>query len=137
MKAKLISSLTAMLLLVGAITAADKNEDHGNTVAVSAKTWEAEVLKSDKPVLVDFWAPWCGPCMKLGPNVASLSKKNKDVKFVKVNFDENEKLVEDFKIQAIPHLMVFSGGKKVAETEGYMDEAELSKFVDAAVKKAK
>ena len=137
MKTKFISTFTAMLLIAGALTAADKHEDHGNTVAVSAKTWDAEVLKSDKPVLVDFWAPWCGPCMKLGPHVASLSKKNTDVKFVKVNFDENEKLVTDFKIQAIPHLMIFSGGKKIAETEGYMDEAELKKFVDAAVKKAK
>ena len=137
MKTPLFSSLATVLVFAGAITAADKHEDHGNTVAVSAKTWEAEVIKSDKPVLVDFWAPWCGPCMKLGPHVASLSKKDTDVKFVKVNFDENEKLATQYKIEAIPHLMVFSGGKKIAETEGYMDEAELKKFVDGAVKKAK
>jgi thioredoxin 1 len=137
MKNRLISSLASVLLFAGAAVAADKHEDHGNTVAVTSKTWEAEVIKSDKPVLVDFWAPWCGPCMKLGPHVVSLSKKNTGVKFVKVNFDDNEELVKSFKIEAIPHLIVFSGGKKVAETEGYMDEAELSKFVDAAVKKAK
>ena len=137
MKKTLISSLATVLLMAGAIIAADKHEDHGNTVAVTSKNWEAEVIKSDKPVLVDFWAPWCGPCMKLGPHVVSLSKKNTDVKFVKVNYDDNEKLVAEFKIEAIPHLIVFSGGKKVAETEGYMDESELKKFVDGAVKKAK
>lgn len=137
MKTRLISSLATLLLFAGFAPAADKHEDHGNTVAVTSKNWEAEVIKSDKPVLVDFWAPWCGPCMKLGPHVASLSKKNTDVKFVKVNYDDNEKLVASYKIEAIPHLIVFSGGKKIAETEGYMDEADLKKFVDAAVKKAK
>ena len=137
MKTKLISSLAVALLFAGIGIAADKNEDHGNTVVGTSKNWSDEVLKSDKPVLVDFWAPWCGPCMKLGPHVVSLSKKETGVKFVKVNFDENEALEKEFKIEAIPHLLVFKGGKKIGETAGYMEEAELKKFIDDAVKKAK
>lgn len=137
MKKTLFNSLASILLLAGCSFAADKNEDHGNTVAVTSKNWEAEVIKSDKPVLVDFWAPWCGPCMKLGPHVVALSKKDSSVKYVKVNYDDNEQLVREFKIESIPHLIVFSGGKKIAETEGYMDEPGLKKFVEEAVKKAK
>ena len=136
MKIKILASFAALLALTLTGFSEDK-ADHGNTVQVDSKNWEAEVVKSDKPVLVDFWAPWCGPCMKLGPHVAALSKVDKDVKFVKVNIDENEALAKQFDVTAIPYLVVLKGGKKVADYKGYMEPAELKKFLDAAVKKAK
>ncbi len=137
MKTNILLSFSALLLIAGALLAVDDKHDHGNTVAVDAKNWEDEVVKSDKPVLVDFWAPWCGPCMKLGPHVASLSKKQTDVKFVKVNLDDNEALAAKFKVETIPHLLVLKGGKVIGESGGYMEEADLAKFVNDSVKQAK
>ena len=135
MKTRILTSLVALLALT--VTGFTAEADHGNTVQVTSKNWEAEVVKSDKPVLVDFWAPWCGPCMKLGPHVAALSKEDKDVKFAKVNIDENEDLAKKFDVTAIPYLIVLKGGKKIADYAGYMEPAELKKFVDAAAAKAK
>jgi thioredoxin 1 len=136
MKTNIIASLAALLALT--LTGfAEEKSDHGAVVTVDSKNWEAEVVKSDKPVLVDFWAPWCGPCVKLGPHVVALSKEDKNVKYVKVNIDENEALAKQFGIQAIPYLAVLKGGKKVDDTKGYMEKDALKKFVDAAAAKAK
>ena len=129
--------LSFALIAAVALSFVKAAEDHGNTVAVTSKTWESEVVKSDKPVVVDFWATWCGPCMKLGPHVAALSKELKDVKFAKVDVDANQELADKFSVTAIPYLVVLKNGQKIADTKGYMEPAELKKFVDDAVKKAK
>jgi thioredoxin 1 len=78
------------------------------------KNFEEEVIKSDKPVLVDFWAPWCGPCQIMGPIVDELSKEMGDkVKIGKVNVDESSSVAGSYGIMSIPTLMIFKGGKSV------------------------
>jgi thioredoxin 1 len=84
--------------------------------AVSESTFDAEVLKSDKPVLVDFWAEWCGPCRMVSPILDQIASENSDkLDIVKVNVDENPQLAMDYQITSIPALKVFKGGE-VAQT---------------------
>ncbi|GGE96470.1 thioredoxin [Mycetocola zhadangensis] len=84
--------------------------------AVSESTFDAEVLKSEKPVLVDFWAEWCGPCRMVSPILDQIASENADkLDIVKVNVDENPQLAMDYQITSIPALKVFKGGE-VAQT---------------------
>jgi thioredoxin 1 len=84
--------------------------------------WNKEVLQSDVPVLVDFWAPWCGPCRSMTPTIESLAK---DFKVAKVNVDNNQELAGYYKVSSIPALMIFKHGKVVAQHVGVMPEAAL------------
>ena len=70
-----------------------------------------EVLNSEKPVLVDFWAPWCGPCRMVVPLVEKIARENTDIKVVKVNVDEEQELAMQYQVMSIPTLMVFKNGK--------------------------
>ncbi len=99
---------------------------------VNDSIFEAEVLKSDKPVLVDFWAPWCGPCRAIAPTVEQLAKDYGDkVKFTKCNIDDNPMSPRTYGIKAIPTLVFFKDGK-VAETITGM--VQKSKLEDALKK---
>lgn len=98
-------------------------------VHVTADNFQREVLQSEKPVLVDFWASWCGPCMMLGPVVEELAETVTDVKICKVNVDEQMDLAQQFKVVSIPMLILFKDGQVAAKDIGVKSKDELLAFM--------
>ncbi|MFN3679817.1 MAG: thioredoxin [Thermosynechococcus sp.] len=97
-----------------------------SALSVTDATFEQEVLKSDIPVLVDFWAPWCGPCRMVAPVVDEIANEYQGrVKVVKVNTDENSKVATDFGIRSIPTLMIFKDGQKVDILVGAVPKTKI------------
>ena len=94
-------------------------------IAVNSENFEQEVLKNEKPVLVDFWASWCGPCRMLAPIVEEVAASHPEIAVAKVNVDENPELAMGYRIAAIPALMVFKEGKVAAQTVGYQSKEAL------------
>jgi thioredoxin 1 len=92
-------------------------------VAVDATTFDTEVLNSEKPVLVDFWAPWCGPCRYLSPVVESIGEAHAEkIAVAKLNTDENQDLAMRYSIFSIPTLILFKDGREAARLVGYMPQ---------------
>jgi thioredoxin 1 len=97
---------------------------------VSQATFQSEVLSSDKPVLVDFWAEWCGPCKMLAPIVEKVAAAHEgQVKFVKLDTDSNQSLAGEYQVQGIPCLILFKGGKAVDRIVGFVPERAISSML--------
>ncbi len=94
-------------------------------ITVTQANFESEVIKSDKPVLLDFWATWCGPCQMLGPIVAEIAEERSDIKVGKVNVDDEPALANMFGIQSIPTLVYFKEGKAVDSSIGYVEKEKI------------
>jgi thioredoxin 1 len=99
---------------------------------VNDSAFETEVLKSDKPVLVDFWAPWCGPCRMIAPIIEGLAGKYEGrLKVVKVNTDESPEAPTKYNVHGIPTLIIFKAGQEVERMVGYAPEAALAAKIEA------
>lgn len=105
-----------------------------NPMHVTEQSFDQEVVKAETPVLVDFWAAWCGPCRLIAPIVEDFAREYEGkLKVAKVDVDDNQNLAMKFNIMSIPTLGVFKGGQLVERIVGYMPKAELKRRVDAAL----
>ena len=101
-----------------------------NIIETDDSNFESEVLKSDIPVIVDFWAPWCAPCKAIAPILEQISDEQGDkIIIVKVNVDDNQKYAADFGIRSIPTLLIFNKGELKNQIVGSIPKAEIEKFI--------
>jgi thioredoxin 1 len=104
------------------------------TTKVSDATFEADVLRSSRPVLVDFWAEWCGPCKTIGPSLEELAKEyGEKVTIAKVNVDESPGVASRYNVRSIPALMLFKGGQVAASRVGAMPKNKIKEWVDSVI----
>ena len=96
-----------------------------SAISVNKNNFNQEVLNSDKPVLMDFWAPWCGPCRMVVPLVEEIAKERTDIKVVKINVDEEQELAMQFGVMSIPTLVVMKNGKIVNQVTGARPKAQI------------
>jgi len=103
-----------------------------NVIHVGDNDFEAQVLRSEVPVLVDFWAEWCGPCRMIGPIVGAVAKTYAGrVKVVKVNVDHSQRTAANYQVRGIPMLLMFKDGKVEATQVGAVGRAQLAQFIDS------
>ncbi len=96
-----------------------------SAIHITNNNFEQEVLQSDKPVLIDFWASWCGPCRMVGPIIDEIAAERQDIKVVKINVDEEQELAASFQIMSIPTLVVMKDGKVVSQSAGAKSKAQI------------
>ena len=97
-------------------------------IILTEQNFQEEVLNSDKPVLVDFWASWCGPCMMLAPTIAEIAEEHDEIKVGKVNVDEQPGLAGQFGVQSIPTVLLFKDGKPVRSSVGFVPKAMIEEL---------
>ena len=97
---------------------------------VTSDDFKEVVLNSDKPVLVDFWAKWCGPCQTMGPIVEELAEELQDMKVCKLDIDEAMEIARQYRVMSIPSFLIFKDGEVAARTVGEQTKAELMAFAD-------
>jgi len=104
------------------------------TTKTTDADFDADVLQSDKPVLVDFWAEWCGPCKAIGPALEEIADEMTDrVKIVKLNIDENPMTPQQYGVRGIPTLLIFENGQVKAEKIGALPKSKLSEWVEESI----
>ena len=101
-----------------------------SVLTITKENFDEEVLKSDKPVLIDFWAPWCGPCRMVSPLVEEIAEDMTNVKVGKINVDEQFELASSFQVMSIPTLAVIKNGKIVNTAVGARPKAEIIKMLE-------
>ena len=104
------------------------------TIKVSDASFEDDVLNSDGPVVVDFWAEWCGPCKMIGPSLEELAKEYEGkIKVAKINIDDNPSTPSKYGVRGIPTLMIFNGGEVKATQVGANPKGRIAEWIDAAI----
>ena len=101
--------------------------------AVTDNNFQAEVFEADKPVLVDFWAPWCGPCRVVAPHLEELAGERDDLKIVKLNVDENPQTAASFNVMSIPTLLLFKNGAVAHQIVGALPKSRLLQELEPAL----
>ena len=107
----------------------NKEEESMNVIKINDNNFEEEVLKSNIPVLVDFYADWCGPCKMLSPTVDEVATENDDIKVVKVNVDESQEVAIKYQVMSIPTLVVIKNGNEVNRSVGLIDKEEILSMI--------
>ena len=106
-----------------------KEEYEMDILKVNSQNFEEEVLKSEKPVLVDFYADWCGPCKMLSPIVDEVAQENEDIKVVKVNVDDSQDLAMKYQVMSIPTLVVIKEGNEINRSVGLIDKNQVINMI--------
>jgi thioredoxin 1 len=105
----------------------------GNLPEVTDDNFQAEVLEADRPVLVDFWAPWCGPCRIIAPHLEELQSEREDLRVVKLNVDDNPRVAAEYHVMSIPMLLLFKNGQVAHQIIGAMPKSRLVQEIDPAL----
>lgn len=103
------------------------------TIKITDATFEEDVLKSGKPVLVDFWAEWCGPCKMIGPSLEEIASERQDVVIAKINIDENPESPTRYGVRGIPTMILFQNGEIQATKVGALPKQQISSWIDDAL----
>lgn len=108
----------------------EEDNMENNVLEVTSKNFEAEVLKSNKIVLVDFYADWCGPCQILSPIVEEVAKVNNNVKVVRINVDESQELAIEYGVMSIPTLVIIKNGKEINRSVGVISQSQIEELIE-------
>ena len=108
----------------------------GNLTNVTDNNFQAEVLESDKPVLVDFWAPWCGPCRVVAPVLEEIASERDDLRIVKLNVDENQQTAANFEVLSIPTMILFKNGQVAKKIIGAYPKKRLESELESELSAA-